>query len=270
MTVHDSPAVCGGAFFFKLLDRRGGRRMAQLLSDLIGRRAERALLQRAEKVCCLSALGAAQLTDRLALSRPVQLLPHVAMVTGTPVADRRSIFLPGYLDGLENVAPAILALTDVSEDWRVEIGACGEETKIDAQSLARRLGVEERVQLLSFLDEQELDDAFERAAIVIRWNASGWARNGEAQRGAVSGPLIKAMGHGCAIVTNDTRGITECLPDAGAIQIDSGQTGGDQVRQALTTLIRDEARRDRMSATGRRHVSREHDIVTVARKLAEG
>jgi hypothetical protein len=270
VTIHDSPSVCGGAFFFKSLDRRGGRRVANRLSELLGRRAERALLQRAERVYCLSALGAKQITERFALTRSVQPLPFAAVVTETSVSERRSVFLPGYLDGVENVTPVVLALADGSNGWRLEIGACGEQTGIHVRSLARELGVQNRVELLGYLDEQALNDAFERAAVVVRWKASGWAKGGEPQHGAVSGPLINAMAHGCAIITNDTRGISECLGDAGAIQVDGGASGANELQAVLTTLLLDATQRKRMAATGRDHVVREHDVATVARMLAEG
>ena len=269
VTVHDSPAVCGGAFFFKSLDRRGRRRIAALLSERLGRRAERALLQRARRVYCLSDLGVSQLQARLALTRVVRRLPHVTVATNTAVAARRSVFLPGYLDGAENVAPTLLALAAAPDGWRLEVGACDEQTKRDVMSLAMRLGVQDCVVLLGYVDERALGDAFERAAVVVRWKTSGWAKDREPQHGAVSGPLIEAMAHGCAIITNDTRGIAECLSEAGAIRISAGATGGDELQAALTELLADAHRRDRMGARGRDHVACEHDVVAVARRLVE-
>lgn len=269
LTVHDTPAVSGGAFFVTLLDRRGGRRLAGLLSERVGRRAERALLQRAERVYCLSDVGARQLIAQYCLTRSVVALPHVATVSESSVESRRSVFLPGYVDGLENVAPALLAIVDASAEWRVEIGACGEATTDAVGALANELGIRDRVDLLGYLDEQGLGDAFERAAVVVRWKQSGWAREGQPGCGAVSGPLIYAMAHGCAIITNDTRGVVGCLTESGSVQIDSGPGGADQYRAALSMLLNDAGQREEMATRGRTHVARRHEVAAVARQLLE-
>jgi glycosyltransferase involved in cell wall biosynthesis len=268
VTVHDSPAVSGGAFFFTPLDRRGFRRLAALLSKRLGRRAERALMRRADRVYCLSALGARQLIDQLGLTRPVQRLPHVTATTDTAVTPRRSIFLPGYLGGVDNVAPNLRALAETPSSWRLEVGACDAETDRDVALLATDLGVYGRVALLGHLNEEALGAAFERAAIVVRWRVRGWARDGDPQRGAVSGPLIEAMAHGCAIITNDTRGIAECLPYAKAVIIGEEPGAADKLQSALVRLINDEEQRSTMAAHGRAHVESDHSVVAVSQRLA--
>lgn len=269
LTVHDAPAVCGGAFFFSSLDRRGGRRIARTLSDTIGRRAERALLEASERAYCLSAVGANELAARLSLSRPVRRLPHVAAATATPMATRRSILLPGYVDGIDNIAPVLRALVDAPSDWRMEVGACGPPTRADVLAQVREMGLEDRVRLLGYLDEDGLADAFERAAIVVRWRAEGWEANGRALA-AVSGPLIRAMAHGCAIVTNDNRGIRECLSEATAVHVGNGAEGEARLRSALVTLVRDQERRERMGAAGREHILSEHQPEYLVSVLMEG
>lgn len=269
VTVHDTPAVSGGAFFFAVLDRRGCRRVAALLSRRLGTRAERSLLQRAERVHCLSASGAGQLASTFRLTRPVRTLPHVATASASPVGSRRSIFLPGYLDGVDNIDPVLLALAGASTDWRVEVGACGEGTARAVRARALALGIQARVELLGYLDEGALHCAFERAAVVVRWKRSGWGGTTRAGGAAVSGPLIYAMAHGCSIVTNDTRGIVDCLPVVQAIRAGSGAEGAEQCQCAVAALLGDRARREAIAAATRAHITLEHGPLAVAKRLLE-
>lgn len=262
VTVHDPPALSGGAFFFAGLDRRGGRRFAKFLSDRLGRRAERAALDAAERVFCLSDLGAGVLADRLELTRRVERLPHVARVTQTPLAGRASVFLPGYLDGVENVAPIVTLLPSLPAGWVVEVGACSVETRVAVDQLAKRLKVDDRVRNLGFLPEDELSAVYDRSAIVVRWRAGGWSRSG-----AVSGPLIRAMSSGCAIVTNDARGIRECLSPERAIEVATAADGAEDLSRALLELSHDEGRRVAMGEAGRRHIAIEHEAASVASVL---
>jgi glycosyltransferase involved in cell wall biosynthesis len=193
----------------------------------------------------------------------------MTVTTHTDVAARRAVFLPGYVGGVENVVPTLEALVDTPEDWCVEIGACDEEAFEAIPRLAARLGVRHRVMLLGYVGDEDLDDAFERAAIVVRWKAAGWPSSGEPQHGAVSGPLMEAMAHGCAIITNDTRGIVQCLSATGAIRVGAGADGREELRAAVTALVADPTRRLRMSALGRSHAMRDHGAAAVAHSLTE-
>jgi glycosyltransferase involved in cell wall biosynthesis len=202
------------------------------------------------------------------LARPVARLPHVATATQTPVGERRSLFFPGYIDGVENIAPLLRALAKTPPDWRVEIGACGQRTAEDTERVARELGVEGRLKLLGYIDEKQLREAFERAAVVVRWRRSGWAPMGSPGSAAVSGPLIRAMAHGAAIITNDTRGISECLDDTAALQLAAGDEGAQQLEGALAALVEDPGRREAMATAAREHILREHDPSHLADLLA--
>jgi glycosyltransferase involved in cell wall biosynthesis len=267
VTLHDAPSVCGGAFFFQILDRPGGRRLAERLSRTIGRRAERSLLKDAERVYCLSEAGARIVTSEFDLRRPVERLPHVAAANSTPVDHRRSIFFPGYVDGVENIKPVLRALDRTPSDWHFEIGACGERTTNDTKRAARELGIEMRVRVLGYLGEEQLNEAFERAAIVVRWRSAGWAKRGSPGSEAVSGPLIRAMAHGAAILTNDSRGISECLSDAGALQLPAGNGGAEVLEEAIVALVQDAVGRAAMATAARRHILREHDPSHILRLL---
>lgn len=269
LTLHDAPSICGGTFYFRLLDRRGGRELAERLSRSMGRRAERALLQDAERVYCLSEEGTHLIAATFDLTRPVMRLPHVATASRSPVEERRSIFIPGYINGVENIAPVLRALAKAPLDWQVEIGACGQRTASDAKRLARELAVDGRLSLLGYVDEEQQRNAFERAALVVRWRRSGWATNGSPGSAAVSGPLIHAMAHGAAVLTNDSRGIAECLSDAGALELASGDEGAQALEDSVVALVENSTRRAAMASAGRKHILREHDSSHIVQLLRE-
>ena len=265
VTVHDTPAVCGGAFFFTALDRRGGRRIANWFSRWLGRKAERTALQRVERIYCLSTMGAHLLAEQLCLRRPVLRLPFVATATTGSLSTRRIILLPGYLDGVQNVAPVLSTLAVSPACWHLEIGSCSANTKVDIRSLARQMDVDHRVEWLDYLNETELDAAFERAAIVVRWRDCAWLNSDGAPQGAVSGALMNALAHGCAVITNDSRGFVECMGEAQAMRVQTER----ELQAGLSNLIQDDTLRERMGTAGRTHISTHHSVAVVCRELTQ-
>lgn len=284
LMVHDVPALSGGAFFSRLLDRRGGRRIAALLSDTLGRRAERGLLSRAERVFCLSPAGAEALTTAHHLDRAVESIPHVARpvevgpdslaraqsdpgAVATVEPDRslrRAILVPGYIAAPEDVLPLLPALAELPEDWRLLVGACPDAVQDRIAREVAALGLTDRVDLLGFTDEPGVRAAFARAAVVVRWRDGGWS--GGAGRYAVSGPLIAAFAHGCAVVTNDDRGAAHLVQRAGAAVV----RDTDALVAAVTALVRDDGDRLRRATAGRALVESEHTPVAVAALLRGG
>ncbi|WP_158609733.1 hypothetical protein, partial [Cellulomonas triticagri] len=222
LMVHDVPELSGGAFFTRTLDRRGGRRVAAALSATLGRRAERDLLHRAERVLCLSPSGARALTAAHRLDREVLHLPHVGTVTDAPVDGRTEVLLPGYVAGADDVLPLIRAAGDLPEGWTLAVGACSAETERAVREAAAAHGTADRVRTLGFLPEAEVRAAFARAAVVVRWRRDGWGGHGQH---AVSGPLIAALGQGCAVVTNDSRGAAHLFDEAAVVVVGDGEAG---------------------------------------------
>lgn len=274
LMVHDVPALSGGAFFSRLLDRRGGRRLAALLSDTLGRRAERGLLTRAERVFCLSPSGAQALTSVHRLTRTVEPVPLVTAVPElepvavlpdraplAPPSARRTILVPGYIASAADVLPLLPALADLPAEWRLEVGACPDDARVTLARAAADLGLSDRVDLWGFTDESGVRAAFARAAIVVRWRRSGWSHG--AGRYAVSGPLIAAFAHACAVLTNDDRGAAHLMEPAGAWLVQEP----DELVGALTALVRDEDERVRRALAGRALMESEHTPVAVAALL---
>ncbi|WP_263117974.1 glycosyltransferase [Cellulomonas sp. RIT-PI-Y] len=265
LMVHDVPALSGGAFFGRLLDRRGGRRLAALLSGTLGRRAERGLLTRAERVFCLSPSGARALASAHGLTRAVEPVPHVAILPPLdPPAARRVILVPGYVASADDVVPLLPALATLPADWRLQVGACPDDARDALVRAAVDQGLADRVDLLGFTDEAGVRAAFARAAIVVRWRRSGWSHG--AGRYAVSGPLIAAFAHACAVLTNDDRGAAHLFERSGAQVVE----GADALIAALATLVRDQDERLRRAAAGRILVESEHTPVAVAALLRGG
>ncbi|MEV7973339.1 glycosyltransferase [Cellulomonas sp. NPDC089187] len=264
LMVHDVPALSGGAFFTRALDRRGGRRLATLLSSTLGHRAERGLLTRAERVFCLSPSGAEALIRAHRLTRDIEPMPHVAVLPQEPPPTRRDILVPGYIASAADVLPLLPVLADLPDDWRLTVGACPDAARTAIAGHATVLGMTDRVDLLGFTDEAAVRASFARAAIVVRWRADGWS--GPAGRHAVSGPLIAAFAHGCAVVTNDDRGAAPLLDRAGALVVDTPVA----LAAAVTGLVRDQADLRRRAAAGRELIAAEHTPAAVADVLRGG
>lgn len=272
LMVHDVPELSGGAFFSTLLDRRGGRRVAAALSGSLGRAAERGLLARAERVLCLSPAGARALERAHGLTRTVQDVPHVALPVaagGTPPAGRREVLAPGYVAGADDVLPLVPAVTGWPDGWTLTVGACSADAEDEIRAAAARAGVTGRVRLLGFTDEAGVRDAFARAAVVVRWRRDGWGAGGAATaRYAVSGPLIAAMAHGCAIVTNDSRGAAHLFHEARVRVVGEGAAGQQDLIGAVATLLADPGERAARAQAGRDLVQQRHSPQALASLLA--
>lgn len=265
--VHDVPELSGGAFFTTLLDRRGGRRVAAALSRTLGRRAERDLLRRAERVLCLSPAGARALEAAHRLDRPVQHVPHVGAVTDAPVDGRREVLVPGYVGDAEDVLPLVRLAAALPDGWTVAVGAASEHTEQRLRAAAAEHGATGRVRLLGFLPEAGVRAAFARAAVVVRWRRGGWEGGGAY---AVSGPLVAALGQGCAVVTNDSRGAAYLFDEAGVVVVGDGEAGERDLVAAVRALAADPAERERRGAAGRAVVRRAHVPAAVAARLRDG
>lgn len=265
LMVHDVPELSGGAFFTTMLDRRGGRRVAAALSAVLGRRAERDLLERAERVLCLSPAGARALERAHRLTRPVQDVPHVGAVTEAPVEGRTEVLVPGYVADAADVLPLVRAAGDLPAGWTLAVGAASPATEERLRQEAATQGVLDRVRLLGFLPEAEVRAAFARAAVVVRWRRDGWGGGGAF---AVSGPLVAALGHGCAVVTNDSRGASHLFDEARVVVVRDGEPGERELLAAVQALVADPADRQDRAEAGRALVRREHVPAAVAARLS--
>lgn len=266
LMVHDVPELSGGAFFTTLLDRRGGRRVAAALSGTLGRRAERDLLERAERVLCLSPAGARALETAHRLDRAVEDVPHVATATAATLEGRSEVLVPGYVASADDVLPLVRAAGDLPPGWTLVVGACADDTEDRLRRAAAEHGTADRVRLLGFQAEADVRAAFARAAVVVRWRRDGWSGGGAY---AVSGPLVAAMGNGCAVVTNDSRGATHLFGPGGVVVVGDGAAGERELLDAVRALTTDPADRRRRGTAGRDLVRREHSPAAIAARLRD-
>ncbi|NNC11868.1 glycosyltransferase [Planctomonas sp. JC2975] len=264
VTVHDVPAVSGGAFLSRSLDRRRRRWLGVRLSRTLGRRVERGLLRRAERVMVLSDAGARALAEAYRLERPVLAVPHVIEPSASVMADRR-ILVPGYVGDADAVSPLVRGLVDLPRPWRLVVGAAADSTLATIRDEARLFGVEDRIDLLGLIDEDSLDREFCRAAIVVRWRPGGWSSGPAAF--AVSGPVIRALGRGCAVVSNDRRGVAECLAAADAVVVGDGEEGAIDMMTAVARLVADDELRVSCAERGLAHAADRHTPASVAALL---
>lgn len=266
ITVHDVPTLCGAAFLSRTLDRRGARRLGLALSRTLGRAAERDLLRRAELVITLSRAGADALVRKYEMGRAVLPIPLIVRARAGGASEPR-IFIPGHISDEDSVLPLMSLLPSLPAPWRLVVGAAPDNVINSLAAAAHELGVAARVELLGFVDEESLDREFERASIVVRWRYNGWISG--AANYAVSGPLMTAMGRGCAIVTNDLRGAAECLEAAGVTIVGSGENGAAEMRAVVSHLVQDDASLLSSAQAGLAHVTHEHSPMSVAARLME-
>lgn len=266
LTIHDVPSVCGAAFLSRGFDRRGARRLGLALSRSAGHRMERDLLRRAELVTTLCRSGAQAVSEKYGLDRPVMDIPHVLAGHPTTSTEPR-ILVPGYVSGIESILPLISDVAALPEPWRLVIGAASDSVSAEVALLARQIEVAHRIELLGFVDEATLDREFSRAAVVVRWRREGWL-SGQADH-AVSGPLIRALGRDCAVVTNDRRGATQCLHEAQVAVVGDGEKGAQEMAEAVRRFVHDDDYRMASAAAGLAHIEQRHSPEAVASRLAE-
>lgn len=201
VTCHDVPSVAGSVMLFSLLDRRGLRRVGELLSLSIGRRWERRLLGACTAVFALTEEGAAALSRRA--GRSVTALPHVV---GARPARAKSpvVFVPGYVSDIAGILDVAAVVDDVrrssSTPWTVVVGACPPGVEEQVRSRLAD-GTHDVVRFTGLLEEAALLETFDEAAVVVRTSSSAPAANYL----AASGPLCWAVASGCLVLTDDDR-----------------------------------------------------------------
>ena len=230
VTVHDAPAVTGGAGYLAVLDRRGGRRVAAAISRTVGARFERAVLRDADRVFALSDLGARAVEARYGTR--CRTLPHV-VATPAPEddTDELVVYLPGYVSGalpVKELAAFFRALGRAG--GRLLVGSADEDALTVLRTAAGAAGagqLDER----GFQSEEEIDRSFALAALVLKILPSDGT--GVANWAAVSGPVLRALAHGCVVVTNDHRGTSEYVAGAHAVLV----SGAGNALRAATALL---------------------------------
>ncbi len=108
----------------------------------------------------------------------------------------------------------------------------------DMMDAARRVGVEDQIRYLGFVDDDELGGLFAAADVMVM----------PSYFGPTNLPILEAWGAGCAVLTSDLRGIREMVGDAARL-VDPGAV--DDVAEALHELWNDAGARAELVARAR-------------------
>lgn len=261
VTVHDAPAVTGGVGYLSLLDRPGLRRVAAVLSRRPGRWLENHVLNGCDGVFSLSNKGADGLATRL--HRRPRVVRHVVHAPASPPEKTSDVYLPGHIGspldvpGLERLVRSLQQL-----DGRLVCGAADPAAAALLVDLSSRFpGV---VEARGFQSESDIDAQFRRSLIVVR-PLQGGGRHG-ANHAAVSGPVARALAHGCVVVTNDLRGTAEYLAPAYAV---TTREPGEVFDEAVRLLQRAPEELREKSRLAREFAQRELSVDAVGAVLAE-
>lgn len=212
LTIHDSPSVTGGLFWLDVLDRKGLRRVASLLSNTVGRAIERWTLVHADVVVCLSRQGSVALAEHFSLKRSVGSMHPIAEIRDS-ARDRHQVFVPGPAE-LHATAEVLDAVAGIPTTLAVAIGFADRATEAALRVRAGELGIAGRVCFAGYVSQDELTALYETSLVVIYWRPHREKGN-VANRAACSYPVIDALASGCAVVTNAARGATEYVVESG-------------------------------------------------------
>lgn len=267
IVIHDPPTLCGSSFLFLSLDRKGFRRFAAMLSNSIGFLVECLLLAKVDQVICLSEAGSKSLAKKYKISRPIKTIPHLATPRRLKKSKGNLILVPGHVGEDDEIVSILEAMKLIPDDWHLKIGACSNST---LKSIYREVEVRDlthRVNFLGVLDEQDYMMTFDEAAIVIR-SKERWSTR-KSNSCSVSGPLIYAMAAGCVIITNDSRGINDCLSDAGAIFVPDLQEGSRLLVDVIVCLVQDTKELAWRASLSLKHSRNHHSENMIAELLNE-
>ncbi len=160
------------------------------------------MMNSADAVLCLTNDGASNLGS--AYGSEVTAIPFAIGPRIESPPKRREIFVPGYTNDAEGVAALVKTVCRWNkanpEQWMIRLSAYSPE--VEGQATAGlKLSDLESIDLMGYLSEDELMEAYVRASIVVRLHVGSRAGNSF----AVSGPLPIAVSQGCLCITNDDR-----------------------------------------------------------------
>lgn len=160
-----------------------------------------------------------------------------------PLQDPPTIGYAGRLfdkKGVDVLIRAIAQMTDPPAGLRVLIAGDGPQ-RAALESLSRELGVDDRIEFLGHLTREAMEDAIGRAWVQVA--PSTW----EEPFGLVG---AEAQMRGTAAVVSDAGGLTEIIEDGvTGLTFPTGDAAG--LAQALSSLMRDRDRAERMGEAGR-------------------
>lgn len=223
-----------------------------------------ACLRRARIIIAPSVSTASDLTSLAGIPpERVRVIPHgvpsgvSTAVLGTPGEIGRYVLVTQSLEPHKNTDLAVEAIAKVRvEDVRLKLA--GPWSRRRAERLAKtvkRLGVEDRVDLLGYVDDATLDHLRSGAlAVLIPSLIEGFGL-----------PALEAMAAGVPVLASDAPGLVEVTgPDLPSLP----RLDADPWARAIERLATDPSERGRMVAMGARRAQR-FSWVEAARRTAE-
>ena len=178
-------------------------------------------------------------------------LPHVGRLPGRIVTVASSD-LPGK--GMRFLVEATAKLATEREVELVVIGRGGGTTAF--KELVNRFGVQERVKALGRVDALTMVEAFAQAEVaVVPSIYEGFSL-----------PAVEAMSTGTPLVATRGGALPEVVGDAGVL-VPPGDA--EALRTAISALLDDPARRERLGRTGRARVLERYTWVAAAEATTE-
>lgn len=187
------------------------------------------------------------------LLSPVLLL---GTTTPMPVSSSATVLFAGRLVPEKGVQDLIRALASVTVDWKLIVAGEGPD-RAEAQALADRLGVAQRIQFAGWLNETQIDEAYRQSACVAY--PSRWPE----PFGRV-GP--EAFVRGRPVVAYATGGIPAWLhDDVNGYLVPPGDV--QQFGQRLQMVLSDVALQKQLGEQARRYALAEWDSTAHVEKL---
>lgn len=168
--------------------------------------------------------------------------PHIVFVSN--LVERK---------GVNELATAVEELVDTDLDLRVSIAGSGPLTET-VESLADRYAA---VEYLGYVSEQDKRTLLESGSIFVL----------PAYAEGLPIAMLEGMAGGNAVVSTTVGSIPEVIAEENGILVDPGD--GEQLADALTTLVSSPERTERMGRRNRRLVSETYSWSTAKRTLRE-
>lgn len=184
-----------------------------------------------DRIVAVSEFTANQVTSLLGFDRDrIRVIPHGVRMRQTakpvePEVRDRMILFVGAIQHRKNVVRLVEAFERLPKGWRLVLA--GSTKGYGAESILKRIDAScarERIQVLGYVDESELDQLYRRASIFAFPSLDE----------GFGIPVLEAMAHGTPVLTSDRPSLREVAGDA-ALLMDPADV--NRIEEALMCLI---------------------------------
>ena len=172
----------------------------------------------------------------------------------------RTPFVIGFVGRLiaaKGILVLLEALAGVEGDWELRVVGAG-ETQADAEALAARRGIAQRVKFLGQVPSTSMPDILRQFDVLV-----GPSLTTERWKEQFGRMLVEAMACGVPVIGSDSGEIPRVVGDAGIV-VPEGDV--EPLRDAINRLRNDRAERLRLAAAGRARVLAQFTQEAIARR----